>query len=99
MNSPCGPCPTPSEIGSWQVDPTSTKGMALGLAVGLVLMVGENVATGVAARACGVAGAQDAATNRISAAPAHLIPVERAPPESVTKGPVQEVNGFGQRSR
>ncbi len=84
MNSPWGPCPAPSEIGSRHEKVTFLTGMGFGLTVGLGL--GELTATaeaeagGEGAPAWGTVGAAQAQMNPISAMPAHLISVERALP-------------------
>jgi hypothetical protein len=52
-------------------------GLSAGLGLGELTATGEMAAAGVADRAWGVAGAPQAATIRISATPACLMPVER----------------------
>ena len=89
MNSPCGPSPTPSDIGSRHEKPSLTTGIGSGLADGLGLMaglgVGELTASGDAETAgdatcaLSVAGVPQAQMNAINAKPANFMLFERTP--------------------
>lgn len=89
MNSPCGPSPTPSDIGSRQEKPSLTAGIGSGLEDGLGLVAGLGLgeliafgdaeAAGDATSALSVAGVPQAHTNAINAKPANFMLFERTP--------------------